>query len=142
MRHPCEAYGKFWESLTGQKHSGSHQAACEKLKKYFTTPKSGGKKQEESVSVLLLDEIDYLITENQVVMYDFFDWPKLASETVNGKRLVVVGISNTLNLAERLLPSVQSRLGSDDKCTFTSYELSETISILKNKIKKASPVCS
>jgi origin recognition complex subunit 1 len=138
VRHPCETYAKFWEALTGHKHIGSHQAAGEKLKRYFTSSKSGTK-QEKSVTVLLLDEIDYLITENQTVLYDFFDWPKLASETTNGKRLVVLGISNTLNLIERLLPSVQSRLGKDE-CTFASYELKDTIAILKNKINEASPV--
>jgi origin recognition complex subunit 1 len=140
MRHPFEAYGKFWEALTGCKHVGSHEVASAKLTKLFTSPRIPGMVEDDTVTVLLLDEIDYLITEKQTVLYDFFDWPKRAAELRNGRRLVVVGISNTLNLAEQLLPSVQSRLGAENRCLFKSYNLKDTISILKTKLKEASPV--
>eukprot|EP00980_Cylindrotheca_fusiformis_P003743 scaffold831_cov109-Cylindrotheca_fusiformis.AAC.5 len=139
MRHPFEAYGKFWEALTGCKHVGPHELASSKLKDLFTSPKPQNMVDESTVTVLLLDEIDYLITEKQTVLYDFFDWPKQAWELPNARRLVVVGISNTLNLADQLLPSVQSRLGAENKCLFQSYNLKDTIAILKTKLKEASP---
>jgi origin recognition complex subunit 1 len=136
MRHPFEAYVKLWETLTGRKHVGSHEKACEKLEAHFTSPKALEGVRDRTVSVVLLDEIDYLITEKQSVLYNFFDWPKRAAEVPNGRRLVVVGISNTLNLAEQLMPSVQSRVGSE-RCTFKAYNLKELFHIRRG----SHPVC-
>lgn len=140
LRHPFEAYGKFWEALTGLKHVGSHEAAAARLTRYFTSPMTNVVKHNNAVTVLLLDEIDYLMTEKQTVLYDFFDWPKRAAELHHGRRLVVVGISNTLNLADQLLQSVRSRLGSENRLLFKSYDLKETIAILDAKMEEASPV--
>ena len=49
------------------------------------------------ISVLLLDEMDKLINERkQGVLYQIFDWA-----TSKARRLVVIGIANTMNLEER-----------------------------------------
>ena len=49
------------------------------------------------ISVLLLDEMDKLINEKkQGVLYQIFDWA-----TSKARRLVVIGIANTMNLEER-----------------------------------------
>lgn len=139
MRHPFESYVKLWEAMTGRNHVGSHERACEKLEAIFTKPQKRNVKNAGKILVVLLDEIDYLITEKQTVLYNFFDWPKRAAELGDGRRLVVVGISNTLNLADQLLPSVQSRLGSE-KLIFKAYNLNSTIEILKAKIEESLPV--
>lgn len=55
--------------------------------------------------ILILDELDYLVTTKQSVIYNLFEWA-----TRGLSALVVVGISNTMDLPERLLPKVQSRL--------------------------------
>lgn len=143
MRHPFECYGRFWEALTGVKHTGSYKLAKERLISYFCDPAPFGGNVESSVSVLLLDEIDYLIspTSDEDMLYDFFRWPQEAAEASNGRRLVVVGISNTLNLHEQLQRRVGSRLGFQ-KCIFRSYNINDTIAILKSKINEASPVSS
>jgi len=54
--------------------------------------------------VLLIDEIDQLVTKSQGVLYSVFEWLSL-----RGARLVVAAISNTMDLPERLLPRVASR---------------------------------
>ncbi len=46
--------------------------------------------------VLLLDEIDFLLTKKQSVLYNLLHWPTAASA-----RLLVIGISNTLDFADR-----------------------------------------
>ena len=73
----------------------------EKLTEYF----SSGDKQRP-VTVLLIDEIDYLVTKSQAVVYQLFDWPLLPES-----KLVLLTISNTMDLPERLMPRVASRLG-------------------------------
>lgn len=47
--------------------------------------------------VCLLDELDFLLTRDFDVMYDFFNWPSLPAS-----RIVVVAIANTMNLSELL----------------------------------------
>ncbi|KAG7366433.1 cell division control protein 6 [Nitzschia inconspicua] len=134
QRHPFDTYIRFWEALTGKKHNGSHDRACELLEEYFTTSSPC---TNDITTVLLLDEIDYLVTEKQSVIYNFFNWPKCAANVPQGRRLVVVGLSNTLNLVEQLIPSVQSRVGTE-KCIFKAYSLQDTVNILKAKMAEAS----
>lgn len=56
-------------------------------------PSSSTSSKNNVTTVVILDEIDYLITEKQSVLYNFFDWPKRAQASSVGKRLVVVGVS-------------------------------------------------
>ena len=50
----------------------------------------------------MLDEIDQLESKNQDVLYTIFEWPAL-----KGSRLSLVGIANTLDLTDRVLPRLQ-----------------------------------
>lgn len=137
VKDPFDVYIKFWEILTGRKFIGSHERACEWLETYFTSQPSEEDLSDNSITIVLLDEIDYLVTEKQSILYNFFDWPKRATE-LNGRRLVVVGISNTLNLVDQLMPSVQSRC--TEKYVFKAYSLNDTVAILKSKIDEGSQV--
>ena len=139
VRHPSDIYIRFWEALTGRNHIGPHERACEWLEAYFTSTSSEPDLPDNCTTIVLLDEIDYLVTAKQSVLYNLFDWPKRAAELSNGRRLIVVGISNTLNLVDQLMPSVQSRVGTE-RCVFKAYNLHDTTSILISKIKEGSPV--
>ena len=52
----------------------------------------------ELYTILLLDELDYLINKRQSLVYNFFEWPSLPNS-----RLIVIAIANTMDLPERLL---------------------------------------
>lgn len=136
MRHPFEAYVRLWRHLTSI--SSPAESAASDLESFF----SGGKKSTQiggcRTIVVLLDEIDYLITKKQTVLYNFFDWPIRSFETGSKHRLIVIGVSNTLNLPERLHPRVQSRVGSS-RIFFKSYNVNESLAILKSKLEQASP---
>ena len=58
-------------------------------------------------SVVLLDELDQLVMAKQTVLYNLFNWP-----TLPNSRLIVVAISNTMNLTDMLPNKIQSRFGS------------------------------
>ena len=93
LRHPFDAYIKFWEALSGPRKErlSAGGAVCE-LENYFCGDQKGGCSDSDSdavndgngdvdgvtgrpVTVLLLDEIDYLITKKETLVYNFFDWP-------------------------------------------------------------------
>ena len=134
MRHPFEAYVKFWEAISGTaKERLAPDMAIAKLERYFSgLPVKNA--PERPVIVLMLDEIDYLVTKKQTVLYNFFDWPKRSFETPDCPRLIVIGISNTMNLPSQLRPSVRSRLGGS-RCNFKAYNVQDIVGILKNKIQ-------
>ena len=59
-------------------------------------------------SVVLMDELDQLMTTKQDVVYNFFNWPTLV-----GSKLVVLAVANTMDLPERVMTGrVRSRLGA------------------------------
>jgi origin recognition complex subunit 1 len=135
MRHPFEAYVKFWEVMSGpEKQRKPPDIAAQLLERHFAGLRRDDDQATRPAVVLLLDEIDYLMTKKQSVLYNFFDWPVRSCENENGARLIVVGISNTLNLPSRLKPSVQSRLGGK-MCQFRAYNVKDMMAILKSKIQ-------
>ena len=75
-----------------------------------------------------MDELDYMLTPRQEVLYNLFDWPSRA-----GAMLAVVGIANTMDLPERLDPKVRSRLGSR-RLTFAPYDREQVEAILKQRL--------
>lgn len=63
--------------------------------------------KKKTSSVVLMDELDQLMTMKQDVIYNFFNWPSLA-----GSKLIVIAVANTVNLPERVMTGkVRSRLG-------------------------------
>lgn len=98
---PHQSYSLLWQALRGDRVSPSH--ALELLEREFSTPSP-----RRVPVVVLMDELDQLVTKNQSVMYNFFNWPGLRHS-----RLIVLAVANTMDLPERTLSNkISSRLGS------------------------------
>eukprot|EP00898_Chlorokybus_atmophyticus_P008308 jgi/Chlat1/8479/Chrsp80S07929 len=91
---------------------------------------SGGKKQSSSQTacVVVVDELDSLVTKKQQVLYSLFDWPNRPDS-----RLIVIGIANTMDLPERLQARVASRLGLR-RLTFLPYNREQIQVILEARL--------
>ena len=97
---PHQAYSMLWEALEGDRVSPSH--ALDLLEREFSHPSP-----RRVPCVVLMDELDQLVTKNQSVMYNFFNWPGLRHS-----RLIVIAVANTMDLPERTLSNkISSRLG-------------------------------
>eukprot|EP01083_Nonionella_stella_P179957 640345_1 len=118
---PQHLYTELAQTLLGQ-HIAPN-TAVRKLVEYFST-----KNDERKVIVLLVDELDFLLTLKQKVIYNLFDWP-----TKKEAKLVVIGIANTIDLPERLLPRVSSRLGTH-RVVFTPYSRHQLTQIIKQRL--------
>ncbi|KAI3865263.1 hypothetical protein MKX03_012853 [Papaver bracteatum] len=79
--------------------------------------------------VLLIDELDLLVTRNQSVLYNILDWP-----TKPHSKLVVIGIANTMDLPEKLLPRISSRMGIQRLC-FSPYTYQQLREIISSRIE-------
>jgi len=93
-----QVYSLLWEALTGQEAAPAR--AAQLLEKRFgeaTTPGTQGRRSFVEPLVLVLDELDYLVTRKQSVIYNLFEWA-----TNGSSALIVVAISNTMDLPERV----------------------------------------
>lgn len=79
--------------------------------------------------ILVIDEIDCLTTKKQVLLYNIFNWT-----TYTNSKLIIISISNTLDLPEKLLPKISSRIGNN-RLTFKPYKTEELNQILALKVK-------
>ncbi|RVX12887.1 Origin of replication complex subunit 1A [Vitis vinifera] len=86
-------------------------------------------KEEIRPCILLIDELDLLVTRNQSVLYNILDWP-----TKPHSKLIVIGIANTMDLPEKLLPRISSRMGIQRLC-FGPYNYQQLQEIISSCLK-------
>lgn len=119
---PHQAYSLLWEALKGDRVSPSH--ALDLLEREFSHPSP-----RRIPCVVLMDELDQLVTKNQSVMYNFFNWPALRHS-----HLIVLAVANTMDLPERTLSNkISSRLGLT-RITFPGYKHTDLMEIISSRL--------
>ncbi|KAF9463967.1 P-loop containing nucleoside triphosphate hydrolase protein [Collybia nuda] len=110
---PSAAYSLLWEGVSGHdpvKNGHLRIGAKESLNaltRHFSGGGGRGRGPGGHACVVLMDELDQLVTAKQDVVYNFFNWPTLV-----GSKLVVIAVANTMDLPERVMTGrVRSRLG-------------------------------
>ena len=132
LSNPNEAYTVLHEAVFRSQRKKTPQSAREDLVKYFSKSV-----ENKPVVVVLLDEMDYLVTQNQKVLYTLIgEWPRMKYS-----KLVVVGISNTFDLLERAIPRTQSRIGIN-RINFMPYQHEQIARILHNRLSLVKGVLS
>lgn len=123
---PENIYRVIYEALNG--HRVSWKKALHLLNERFV---EGKKTREEAARpcILLIDELDLLVTRNQSVLYNILDWP-----TKPHSKLIVIGIANTMDLPEKLLPRISSRMGIHRLC-FGPYNYQQLQEIISSRLK-------
>jgi len=81
--------------------------------------------------ILVIDEIDCLFTKKQVLLYNIFNWT-----TYSNSKLIIISISNTLDLPEKLMPKIASRMGNN-RLIFKPYQKDELDRILAVKVENS-----
>lgn len=120
---PHQSYSLLWEAIKGDRVSPSQ--ALSLLESEFSTPSP-----RRVPCVVLMDELDQLVTKGQGVMYNFFNWP-------GGRysRLIVLAVANTMDLPERTLSNkISSRLGLI-RITFPGYTHSQLMTIIQSRLE-------
>lgn len=81
--------------------------------------------------LLVLDEIDQLSSKNQSILYKIFEWP-----TIPQSKLIVIGIANSLDLTDRLLPMLKTKVSlQPELLNFPPYSKMELINIITNRLE-------
>uniref|UniRef100_A0A8C2QNL1 Cell division control protein n=2 Tax=Cricetulus griseus TaxID=10029 RepID=A0A8C2QNL1_CRIGR len=98
-----------------------------KLEKHMTAEKG-------PMIVLVLDEMDQLDSKGQDVLYTLFEWPWLSNS-----RLVLIGIANTLDLTDRILPRLEARENCKPQLlNFPPYTRNQIATILQDRLNQVS----
>lgn len=123
VTEPHQSYSLLWEALKGDRVSPNH--ALSLLEQEFSYPSP-----RRIPCVVLMDELDQLVTKNQSVMYNFFNWPAMRHS-----RLIVLAVANTMDLPERTLSNkISSRLGLT-RITFPGYTHSQLMEIISSRLE-------
>ncbi|KAK2609013.1 Origin recognition complex, subunit 1 [Conoideocrella luteorostrata] len=123
---PHQSYTLLWEALRAERASPAQ--ALDLLEREFSNPSP-----RRVPCVVLMDELDQLVTKNQAVMYNFFNWP-----TLRHSRLIVLAVANTMDLPERTLSNkISSRLGLT-RITFPGYSHEQLMKIIESRLEGAS----
>ena len=120
---PHQSYSLLWEAIKSERVSPSQALGL--LEAEFSTPSP-----RRVPCVVLMDELDQLVTRGQGVMYNFFNWP-------GGRysRLIVLAVANTMDLPERTLSNkISSRLGLT-RITFPGYTHSQLQTIIASRLE-------
>lgn len=122
--NPQDSYELLYQHITNKRVAPA--SALRLLEKEFNTPSP-----RRTPIVVLMDELDQLVTRNQSVMYNFFNWP-----TLQHSRLVVVAVANTMDLPERTLSNkISSRLGLT-RIQFAPYNAQQLKTIIESRLSK------
>lgn len=121
---PQVAYEILWEKVSGLNVSSSNAALL--LESYFKVEEED---YERKPLVVLMDELDQIVTKKQNVMYNFFNWP-----TYRYSKLIVIAVANTMDLPERVLSNkISSRLGLR-RIQFIGYTYEQLGIIIKHRL--------
>ncbi|TFK36756.1 P-loop containing nucleoside triphosphate hydrolase protein [Crucibulum laeve] len=132
---PAAAYSLLWEAVSGHnaERDGHMKISTKESLKALTRYFSGvGRGPGGHACVVLMDELDQLVTAKQDVVYNFFNWPTLV-----GSKLVVIAVANTMDLPERVMSGrVRSRLGMT-RINFQPYTTVQLQEIVQSRLASA-----
>ncbi|KAK9380692.1 P-loop containing nucleoside triphosphate hydrolase protein [Kockiozyma suomiensis] len=129
VRKPALVISKIVEDITGEAiEEVDHKHASAKLEAFFAnSSKSRG--AEHQSCIVILDEMDYLITKDQGVIYEIFEWTRLQHSS-----LILIGIANALNLTTRFLPKLKARNFVPELLRFNPYTAEQIAQVLKARM--------
>ncbi|CAG8534094.1 13282_t:CDS:10 [Acaulospora colombiana] len=129
---PNAAYPLLWEAIVGHDASThghlkiSPKEALKRLTLHFGV---GSSENSGPACIVLMDELDQLVTTKQDVVYNFFNWPNLT-----GSKLIVLAVANTHDLPERALSAKVRRMVRINFAPYTKAQLAE---IVNSRLKRA-----
>ena len=132
LQSPQEAYTVAWRGMTGNIVSAKN--AKDKLAQLFQNAALNQRlTAERNVTICLIDEMDFMVTRDEEILFNFFTWP-----ITKDSLLMVIGISNQMDLPERLTTRVASRVQME-RLRFLPYTHEQIKEILEGRLEDLGP---
>ncbi|RKP34317.1 P-loop containing nucleoside triphosphate hydrolase protein, partial [Dimargaris cristalligena] len=125
VENPQSFYARLATEIVGE--PVTIKDALKVLEALFLNPK------RKTLYLVVLDEIDSLLTRNQDILYKLFEWP-----TLPGSRLTLIGIANALNLTDRFLPRLKAKDCMPQLLNFNPYQVTDISAIIKGRLAELS----
>ncbi|KAI1412560.1 cell division control protein Cdc6 [Hypoxylon sp. FL1857] len=123
-----DLYGTLLDQFCDESDISEGDAA-DTIRKLFVP-----RKKSTDVFLVVLDEIDHILTLDLESLYQLFEWSMQKSS-----RLVLVGIANALDLTDRFLPRLKSRNLKPELLPFLPYSASQIKTIITSRLKSLVP---
>lgn len=144
-RSPRTLYPKLLAQLNGltieEEAAIAPMEALQQLKATFCpapTASTTSKKKEIGIgmmTIVILDEVDALLSSSfPAVLYSLLEWPLTL-----GSRLIVIAISNSINLLEQKLPHLVARNALPKSIVFHTYSKEELLQIVRERCESIYP---
>ncbi|KAJ3156159.1 AAA ATPase [Geranomyces michiganensis] len=133
VKDPEKIYAKLLAELNGQEVPTTNgELAIAELNEIFrgTTPK-----RAKVFHVVILDEIDTLVTKDCRVLYKLFGWAQPDTTSL----LALVGIGNSLDLTMRVLPRLAERNCQPISVKFDPYDIKSIVNIINGRLRSLDP---
>lgn len=92
------------------------------------------KKKTANMYLVVLDEIDHILTLDLESLYRVFEWSLQKTS-----HLILVGIANALDLTDRFLPRLKSRNLKPELLPFLPYSAAQIKNIITERLKSLVP---
>ncbi|KAF9576514.1 AAA ATPase [Mortierella alpina] len=87
------------------------------------------KSSKKIMYVVVLDEIDQLLTKDQDVLYKLFEW-----SSMERSKLTLIGIANALDMTDRFLPRLRAKNCEPQLLNFNPYQVAEIRAIIMDRL--------
>ncbi|EPB88802.1 hypothetical protein HMPREF1544_04442 [Mucor circinelloides 1006PhL] len=133
LTDPNQAYSILWECIeksSNANHDGKRKRYTAAHALQMLEAKFSKQSNDQRTTVVLMDELDLLVTKKQTVMYNFFDWPSRPLS-----KLIVVAVANTMDLPERIMSNkIASRMGLT-RINFQPYKYDQLFQIVQSRLE-------
>jgi cell division control protein 6 len=131
MRTARDVYSKLIEDLCDD-DDVFKKSEVERLRCMFIPDRKQAKKH--SMFLVMLDEIDHLLTADTGVLQSLFEW-SLQKES----KVMLVGIANALDLTDRSLPQLKAKNLKPQLLPFMPYNASQIANVIISRLRSLLP---
>ncbi|OMO84287.1 hypothetical protein CCACVL1_10904 [Corchorus capsularis] len=126
LANTSEIFSKILGKHQPRKKIVGSASPLQQLQKLYSNKQaSSGSK----MMLIIADELDYLITRDRAVLHDLF-----MLTTFPFSQCILIGIANSIDLADRFLPRLQSLNCKPMVITFRAYSKDQILSILQERL--------
>ncbi|KAF9189953.1 AAA ATPase [Haplosporangium sp. Z 767] len=124
IKDPKLVYSKLLEEMGYMSESKDKDSAVKTLGSLVLASN-----KNKVMFVIILDEVDQLLTRDQEVLYKLFQW-----SFMEHSKLTLIGIANALDMTDRFLPRLKAKNCEPQLLHFNPYQVADIRAIIMDRL--------